>query len=467
VSVRRRLAFALVAVFAAGALVAYVFWVDPAKRGNEAERTQPILRGLRASEAVHVEVGRGTERLVLGRVPAKPRISQQDGGAPSALRSRATWRALQPPRARIDAEGIRAMLSRLAVATPLRAVSSPALALQLGLDPPRAFVAIRNDAGKTFRLDIGDKDPFGGGLFVRADGQVFVLPEELATTFANAGTTLRERRIFSASLRRAAAVRIERPNAQTSLVRAKDGRWSLDGTAPADEHAVLGLLSALAELRALRFLADGEGPHDLERLGVEPADATLRIDFADDEDDDVQRIALRRTKTGTLLVASLSGGPVAEVPGTLWTSVARDPSDWRSPYAVRFDDARIGAVRFSRRGKLVLLVRGRGGRWQMLAPRPGYARELAVRELLLGLARLKAEAPNEDAAPLARYGLEPAALEIAIDDPQGRRVEALHLGRPNGDRRYAHNARWPGIFEVDTRAIEALPIDERRLLDPP
>jgi hypothetical protein len=272
---------------------------------------------------------------------------------------------------------------------------------------------------------------------------VLVIPRETAAGLDRRLHDLRDRRLLRGPVRQALEVEIAHGGERVVLLRARDGSWSLGGSAPADDAAVHGLLSMLAELRAERYVSGA----------LERPDA--RVELALPEE--TARLLLARREDGAVLASLPGASEVAGVPESAWRSVTRGVEGWRSPTALRVDRARVAAVRISRRGALLVIARDRTGRWEMLAPQPARLNEEAVRRLLVGLTGLAARGYVERPADLARLGLAPPALRISLEDGSGKVLDGLSVGRKVNGGRWAKSVRWAGAFRVEATALGALP----------
>lgn len=379
-------------------------------------------------------------------------------GEPSAAPRAATphYRILEPRRLEADDEAIHALLVRLGRLVCLREVEQAGDPGGYGLSPPRVALEAFTSTGVR-RLELGGPDRFGGGVFARVPAltgsgtRVVVLSEDDGRALDRGLQELRERRLLRASLQHATALRIDVGRTRASLLRTGTGEWSLMGLSPADEDAVQALLLGFSSLHAVRYLDEGK-PRSLAAHGLEPPDVAVRIDVGAA----TYRLALSKRQAGTIVAAELAGGTVAEVALSLWPSLVRAPHAWRSTRALRFERARVGTLRWSRQGALVMVSRMKDGSWQALAPSPGPANGRAIDGLLASLERLVAHDPDDTPRALPSYGLEPATLELAVDDLQGVRMDALHVGHRVGTHRYARSVRWPAVFKIDESAIVAL-----------
>jgi hypothetical protein len=403
--------------------------------------------------------------VVLWR-PSGPEPAAPDGGVPTAfasdevvalrlerpgetveLRRGATWQIVVPRDLPADADAVRGLVSRLAELGPLRVVGPATDLAQHGLAPPRVRLEARLRDGRVRTVALGAAEPFGGGAFARLDpgGPVVVIANETATGLDRRLHDLRDRRLVRRSLKDATRVRLLAGETRVDLARTESGEWSVGGNAPADDFAVRGLLSTLSDLRAVRYLA--EGGVDLGAHGLDRPDGRVSVEIGEE----TVRIAFARRLDGSLAAAVEGGTKVAEVGEAVWRSVARSPGAWRAPRALKFERDQVLSIRVSRPGELVLLERGPGDRWEILAPSAAAASPAAVRRLLVGLASL--EAQRERGGDLGA-----TSLEVLLLGERGQVLDGLQVGRAAGDARIARSVRWPVTFRVEASALGALPL---------
>lgn len=263
---------------------------------------------------------------------------------------------------------------------------------------------------------------------------------------------------------------------QLTLERDAQGTWYLtDPLAyPAVQELIHFLLTALAEAR---------GPLDplvdLSSAKLDPPLVVVEVTSSRAGAELRQRVEVGRVDLdGRRVFARVPGHPerprgsaaaVLLVPRSLYTTLDRNPDDYRFPRATQLLRSEITGLR--RRGRvrvdtgeglreLGLAFALDGGGWRTeLGPRvtldPAAVGSLIGAATDLRVERFVADAPRT----LADFGLDAPAFEIELDDVHGRST-TLRFGRPEAERLPLSEGRWfalregfDHVFEVSWRDV--------------
>ncbi|MBK8915292.1 MAG: DUF4340 domain-containing protein [Phycisphaerales bacterium] len=177
--------------------------------------------------------------------------------------------------AELDAEAVAALVTAIEELRSVSIVDDPAAVANAGFDPPRAVVTVTSDAALAPTvIQIGATTASGVNAYLRIDGQplTYVVDAREAARLAGGPLALRSRVIIDA--RPEQLTRIERRMGNAVHVLARhNSAWELVEPADAalDANAAQELANDLARLRARRVVARGAG----QGLGLDAPDAVI------------------------------------------------------------------------------------------------------------------------------------------------------------------------------------------------
>ncbi len=239
-----------------------------------------LLYVLVAREAGEDREARAEARLVAfdDRSLSALVISTRDGRARFERRG-GSWRMTEPVEDAADPAAIETLVRALRRVSVQRTISQPESLSAYGLDPPVASIEI-GASTEVPRVDLGDPDPTGEGLFARVAGREGVLVLGLPEAFALHGPTpdrLRDATLLGGLSTAVAEVGIRVGEASLRLARESDGWWIVEPERlPASDATVAALLSRLEAARVQVF-GDGIDPED-PSLGLDPEALRIRVE---------------------------------------------------------------------------------------------------------------------------------------------------------------------------------------------
>ena len=164
------------------------------------------------------------------------------------------------------------------------------------------------------------------------------------------------------------------------VVLARDGKtWRL--TQPenlaADQDAVAGLVSSIANLTADALVADKAA--DLPRYGLDAPPLQVELDLLNGRTHTLQFGADAPANTGTYL---LDANRVYLVPASTRASFDKTAADLRDKRLLTFDPEKLARVRVTAAAAPVEFGKNAQGNWQILQPKPMRADGSQIDELL-------------------------------------------------------------------------------------
>jgi hypothetical protein len=230
-------------------LALVVLFVKPQAHDDASALDRRLFFGLRSEQVSRVTIsGRGRSRLVLSKGTSQP----------------ARW-ILAGDEHRLSSSAVQSLLSALEFLQATRRLADKAVpsAKRLGLKPARLDIEVVSRSG-TFRLQLGDGDVSGRGVYARARGAFWVVAASVRRALDVQAESLYERRIVLRSARDITSLswRVETASRQqTTLARDEQGTLWVHCKAPvafslpADPARAQALLAWISGVRATRFLA--------------------------------------------------------------------------------------------------------------------------------------------------------------------------------------------------------------------
>lgn len=254
-----------VALFVLAALLGAFYWLR-GRQAHEAreERREARLISLDARSVTSITVERGG---------AEARFERRDGD----------WRMTRPFDDPASKPTIDLLLRVADLAPVVRTIPDGEALSTFGLDPPRT--RIRLEGGGEGALDIGDADPTGAGVFVRAEGRpgVLLVGNPLAAALAGASIeALRDPSPVGVSRTEVRAIALTGAGVDLGLAREASGWWIVRPLRlPASDGEVDRFLGALDGADLVR-MEDGADPED-PRFGFGARAVRVRLTTADGE----------------------------------------------------------------------------------------------------------------------------------------------------------------------------------------
>ena len=226
---------------------------------------------------------------------------------------------------------------------------------------------------------------------------------------------------------------------------------------PADQFAVRGVLSELAELKR----AGGEDANDARpgEYGLDKPAAKATIvwgDPADPKSRKTRTIEFGTAVAGTDVVAARVEGTqkVLFVPASLLASLKKNADDFESREVFEGAPADMTRIEILRgRGRLALARKQ--GIWWLAEPMSDLADAGEVDRLSASLLRLRVKDFLHGAQDLAAIGLNPALFRVSITGAKGA-VTAVDFGATRSDGNTIYARRDGQVFTVERDLLDEL-----------
>lgn len=482
---QKNLVTLLAATVVAGGLGLYAYFgvMQPEQKETQRKEVEQKVFAVQTPEASGTDGGAPAApaftSLSIELNPVKTVMELQDG----------TWRITAPVSARANKDAVDSLIRELSEAkfkATLEENPTDADLERYGLKQPQATVTARasvpgGEAAQPARqhsvtVYLGIENTFDGSVYLRREGDPRVYTAHGALRFAllKSPNDWRDRMVFPVEEGSLLGLSVKARKNAFSLERATTEKpWQLvqPMAMRADPERVTQLMSALKVYQALSFPSPQEEEKVRRALEKPLVDATfvrkiggpLRVRMAEVE------------QNGAKLTYALSEWD-SEVMLSVVDNVALNvldlaPLEFKDKKALAFtvgDVAQI-VIRPLPGGDSIKLVQAPDtGRWEVVTPMAGIARQFKVASLLGSLERFKAAAIGESRPKSwGKYGISDTSPGVSLQDAEGKEVARLSLGtavKGNPHRLWARGSS-EDVLEVEKSTYEALPVTLTELLD--
>jgi hypothetical protein len=234
---------------------------------------------------------------------------------------------------------------------------------------------------------------------------------------------------------------------QTTLVRKADGGWKMlePIAADADPPEVIGMAQAISGLESVREVVDN--PTDLKQFGL--AEPPITVEWKADGGASGSFKLGNKNPTQSEIYAMKGGETkVVLVSSFQESSFNKEPFALRDKKILKFDRDKADSLAMARGADAVELTRA-GSDWKMVKPVAARADYSAIEGFMTRLSSANmSRIVEENAADLAKYGLDKPAMTVSIGAGSAKTV--LQVGKTENDQTYAKDASRPIVFTVDS-----------------
>jgi hypothetical protein len=396
-----------------------------------------------------------------------------------------TWRITSPVSARANKQEVDSLIRELAEAkfkSTLEENPTDADLERYGLKQPQATVTARASVpGEPARqhsltVHLGIENTFDGSVYLRREGDPRVYTAHGALRFAMLKDTngWRDPMLFPVEERSLLSMSVKaRKNTFTVERTTTEKPWQLvqPMALRVEPERMTQLLSTLKVYQVLSFPSPQEEGKIRQALEKPLVDATfvrkiggpLRVRMAQLEQDGAKRTyALSEWDSEVVL---------GQVDNIILNVLDLAPQEFKDKKALAFtvgDVAQIVIRPLSGGEPIKLHQAPDTGRWEVVTPMAGIARQFKVASLLGSLEKFKAASIGESRPKSwGRYGISDTSPGVSLQDAEGKEVARLSLGtavKGNPQRLWARGSS-EDVLEVEKSTYEALPLALTDLMD--
>jgi hypothetical protein len=430
----------LVLLLVAGAIAAYVYFVeskrDPSESADTAKRDKVWTLDTAKIEELEVK--------------------SADGDVTKLKKNGQAWQIVSPEPMDADQDAVSTVLSAISSLESTKVVDENAASLAgFELEPARIRVSARL-AGETTPkvLDLGTKTPTGADLYARVDGQkkVLLVGGSLEDQVNRSTFDLRDKTVLKFDRDKADSLKVEPASgAALSLVKKTSEQWRLavPVDAQADFSVVDGIVSKLSQAR-MKAVAASDGTKELKKYGLDKPQAVVTVGAGSSR----ASLALgAKTPDGALYARDLTRPMVFTVETALLDDVNKKAADLRQKMLFEFRsftaisiDIVHGAETFSFVKQTAPVAASPNPAntpppaetWKQTKPAAKDVDQTKITDFLVNVANLKADtfadraaASGDDYVITVKFGEPKAPQEERVTfRKSGTTVHALRAGEP-------------------------------------
>ncbi|MBN1884589.1 MAG: DUF4340 domain-containing protein [Candidatus Krumholzibacteriota bacterium] len=299
-----------------------------------------------------------------------------------------------------------------------------------GLDDPFATVILFNDRrGRVDTVRVGDTTPTGPRAYVRVNDEhaVLITRDLMHNAMRKNLFHLRDKNLFHVIPGDISAITVNDGNRRLSFAREAGGWWRTGPRYRVESSWMDAYAKRLSETIIRSF--DAETTDSLDRFGLRAPGRRLFIDGPSG----IVSISIGRVDEETVHVLRDGLDKVVSIrTSDILPIFEVDPEGLRSRRLAFFDPNAAHLVRWTSPDTTVAL-RGGDGAW--VAPEAGDAavRGQAVFSLLDDLRRTRFDGFLDDTFESGASFLDPLAVEIVIEDADGRLLDRIRIATPLAD----------------------------------
>ena len=375
------------------------------------------------------------------------------------------WRLTRPAALAADTETLTDFFDKLSAAKVKEFVADAPRALEpFGLERPlRVEIHTGKDKERaTKSVLFGRVDSAKKGVYAMRPGEstVLLVPEEVWNVVPRTVATARNKSVIDFDRDKVSRLELTSGKGAVTLARDKDA-WRITAPEawPADPTEAGAILFKLRELKAQAFLSE-----DASGVAHFLAKPEIRVSLTEGGSTAAKTLLLapspeRRGGQPSAYAAIAGRGPVVLVDAKALGDLSRSVTDLRDHALLSgFEVKDVQRMRVRAGGRSALVERSGASDWKTLEPKRGAAKSTKVEDLLYTLRALKWK---EIAAPggrePARYGLEPAVMEVTLYRADGTEIGTVLIGKKEGEREYVKTKAAPEIYAVDPKQLGELP----------
>jgi len=422
----------LIAVSVLALLSGALWWTnknpeDPTKKEGAA-KTEPLVT-LAQAELVEVTVTR-------------------KGEAPLVLRKNAgsgNWDMAVSPALPTSSTDAMDVVSNAATVTSDQVVDENATDLiQYGLEPAQVTLRVKDKAGKTQELLVGDQTPVGMKYYVRRPNEkkVFAIAQNYKMGFDKTVNDLRDKRLLVVDEAKLARVEVVRKLESFEFSKGGQGLWQMVKPQAYRTDAVVvdDLLNKLKDAKFETATAEDVVKKNAAGFAAGTLAGTLRLT----DSGGTKQLEIRKSKDNEYLAKSSMVDGVHKVSEELGKSFEKALNDYRSKKLMDFGFEDPAKIVVESAGKTNMLEH-KGEDWIWNGKKADASTVTAFIEGLRGLTALT----------FVEKKFTTPSFTVSVTHRDGKTVEKLVVSKV-GNYQYAQRAGETGEYEVDPKSTTDL-----------
>jgi uncharacterized protein DUF4340 len=432
----RNLGIVAAAFLALGAYV-YFYEIRGEKQREEASEKEKKLFQFEQKDIAALTIRTASDEFVL----------QKDKDA---------WKITKPIEGKADKSTADSVAIDMASAKMDRAIEEPNIDWKkYGLDPPAVKLSTKLNDGKTYAIELGEKDFTDSSVFARIPGQnkVLVLPSSLLTSANKKLLDFRDKTVLD--------FQKDQIKDMTLAVKGKEYRFEKNGDdwsikapfqARGDRTEINSIVSDLDFAKAEEFVDSADST--LKTYGLDKPEIRVDLLLGDSR---ARKTLLIGKKVDSLYYAKDdSRASVLKIKEDLYKKLDLDPQKIRDKKVVRFERADMSQIEIKVQDKLFTFYKGTDDKWKVSKPEAQKDKPIIEYKIFWPLEDLEGKELIDNAnAKDPKYGFGQPSAEVKLTDKNKKDTEIV-LGKVDKDQVYVKTSTSPTIYKVDKKALDEL-----------
>lgn len=316
--------------------------------------------------------------------------------------------------------------------------------IQYGLEPAQITLELKDKAGRTEKLFIGDKTPVGDMYYARRPNEkkVYAIGNSYKTGFDRTVNDLRDKRLVILDESKLSGIELVRTSETLQFGKNSRGLWQLIKPQPFRTDAVVvdELFNKVKEANFDPALSIEDQKKNAAAFASAPVLATLNLT----DGAGTRQLEVRKSKDNLLLAKSSTVPGIFKVADDLGASLGKSLDDYRSKKLIDFgfeDPTRIEI----KSGDKTSLIERKSADWMLNGKKVDSASLMPFLDALRAFAAMK----------FVPGGFTTPAVQVTITQKDGKTIEKLLIAKV-GNFHYAKREGESGEYEVDPKTIADL-----------
>jgi Domain of unknown function (DUF4340) len=441
----RNLGIVALAFLALGSYV-YLYEIKGEKKREEASEKEKKLFQFEQKDIATLTIKPGNDEFVL----------QRDKDA---------WKLVKPIEGKADKSTADSVAIDLASAKTDRVIEEANTDWKkYGLAPPAVKLSAKLNDGKTYDLELGEKDFTDSSVFARVSGQnkVLVLPSSLLSSASKKLLDFRDKTVLE----------FQRDQIKEMSVASKDKEyrfeksgedWSIKAPfeARADRTEINSIISDLDFARVEEFV---DSPNsNLKVYGLDKPEERVDLLLGDSR---ARKTLLVGKKVDSFYYAKDdSTPPVFKIKEDLYKKLSLDPQKIRDKKVIRFERADLTQIEVKAHDKLLSFYKGTDLKWKASKPDAQKDKPIIEYKIFWPIEDLEGRELIDNAnLKDPKYGFSQPAAEVKLTD-KNKKVTEIVLGKLDKEQVYVKTNAAPTVYKVDKKILDDLNFKIEDLLE--
>lgn len=441
----RNLGIVAAAFLALGGYV-YFYEIKGEKKREEASEKEKRLFQFEQKDIAALTINMGSDEFVL----------QKDKEA---------WKLIKPIEGKADKSTVDSVVIDLASAKIDRAIEEPNIDWKkYGLAPPAVKLSAKLNDGKTYDLELGEKDFTDSSVFARIAGQnkALVLPSSLLTSASKKLLDFRDKTVLEFQRDQIKEMTVALKEKEYRFEKSGDD-WSVKTPfqARGDRTEINSIVSDLEFAKVEEFVDSPES--DLKVYGLEKPE--VRVDLLLGDSRARKTLLLGKKVDNFYYAKDDSRVSVFKIKEDLYKKLTLDPQKIRDKKVVRFERGEMSQIEVKVQDKLFAFYKGTDDKWKASKPEAQKDKPIIEYKIFWPLEDLEGKELIDNAnLKDPKFGFSQPAAEIKLID-KNKKVTEIVLGKLDKEQLYVKTNVAPTIYKVDKKVLDDLNFKIEDLLE--